>query len=340
MQQHMLRAPREKRCCSLTPIPQVGNFSLPSPECTLDTPGLLVIGTRGSPLALAQTAMVRAAIAQVRPSTSLETRRISTRGDRVQDRPLAEIGGKALFVEEIEAELRAGRIHLAVHSGKDIPSVLPHDMCIAAYLPRADPRDALVSRHSGGIDSLPPGARVGTSSPRRACQLRALRSDLEILDIRGNVETRLAKLDAGTFDAIVLAVAGLTRLGLEQRITHRIPTDVMIPCAAQGAIAIEVLAADQRLVELITACGDVNTMKAVSAERAFLAEMGGSCDTPLGAHATVEGHEIVLRAVVGNANGAAIRGELRGSASAPLSLGTALASQLLEAGGAALLAGR
>ena len=306
----------------------------------MDLRDTLVIGTRGSPLALTQTEMVRAAIARLPESPPTETKRISTRGDRVQDRPLAEIGGKALFVAEIEAELRAGRIHLAVHSAKDIPSVLPDDMCIAAYLPRADPRDALVSRSAGGIESLAPGARVGTSSPRRACQLRTLRPDLEILDIRGNVDTRLAKLDAGTFDAIVLAVAGLTRLGLEHRITHDIATEVMIPCAAQGAIAIEVALADERMMQLVSSLGDQLTMTAVSAERAFLAAMGGSCDTPLGAHATVDGDEMVLRAVVGSADGTAIRGELRGSAGAPVALGRALATQLLEAGGAALLAGR
>lgn len=302
-------------------------------------PNPLVIGTRGSPLALAQTGMVRDALGARHPGVVIETTRISTRGDRVQDRPLADIGGKALFIAEIEAELRSGQIHLAVHSGKDMPSGMPDDMRIAAFLPRADPRDVLVSHVATTLDALPSGARVGTSSPRRAAQLRARRHDLEILDIRGNVDTRLGKLDAGNFDAIILAAAGLIRLGLSHRITGFIPTDEMIPCAAQGAIAIEVAVGNDDVLRAVSALNHEPTAQAVIAERAFLAAVGGSCDTPLGAHAHLEGEDVVLHAVIASSSGQCIYGKRRDHASMATALGEALAEHLLANGGAELLHG-
>lgn len=302
-------------------------------------PDPLIIGTRGSPLALTQTGMVRDALAARHPGVVIETSRISTRGDRVQDRPLADIGGKALFIAEIEAELRSGLIHLAVHSGKDMPSDMPDDMLIAAFLPRADPRDVLVSSVATTLDALPSGARVGTSSPRRAAQLRARRQDLEILDIRGNVDTRLGKLDAGSFDALILAAAGLIRLGLSHRIAGYIPADEMIPCAAQGAIAIEVAVGNDDVLRAVSALNHESTARAVIAERAFLAAVGGSCDTPLGAHAYLEGDDLILHAVIASASGQCVHGKRRGHASMATALGEALAEQLMANGGAELLNG-
>jgi hydroxymethylbilane synthase len=298
----------------------------------------IVIGTRGSTLALAQTALVANALQARHPGVAVHVERISTVGDRVQDRPLHQIGGKAVFVTEIERALRDGRIDLAVHSAKDLPSVLPADMRVIACLPRADARDALVSRSGLGLDALPAGSVVATSSPRRACQLRARRPDLVLHDVRGNVDTRLARLDAGAFDAIVLAVAGLTRLGLAARITERIPLDVMPPCAAQGAIAIEVAAANARVAAIARPLDDAATMTAVVAERAFLALVGGSCTTPLAAHAIVDGDVVRMTAMIGAADGRMVAGDATGPRADAAAIGRRLAADLLARGGAALLA--
>ncbi|MEP6779473.1 MAG: hydroxymethylbilane synthase [Gemmatimonadaceae bacterium] len=297
----------------------------------------LIVGTRGSKLALAQTDMVRAELAAIRPDLHVEAMRISTKGDRIQDRPLAEVGGKALFVLEIETALREGRIHLAVHSAKDIPSDLPDDMRIAACLPRADARDALVSRVSNDIASLPAGARVGTSSPRRACQLRAMRPDLDLRDIRGNVDTRLAKLEAGDFDAIILAAAGLSRLGLLHHVTQFVPLEQMLPCAAQGAIAIEVCSEDEATIALVNRLDHAPTSTAVIAERAFLARIGGSCNTPLAAHARVDGNSMVITGMIGDASGKTVSATLRGDIWDAAAIGVKLAEQLMAAGGEELL---
>jgi hydroxymethylbilane synthase len=298
----------------------------------------LTIGTRGSKLALAQTDMVRAAIQSIRPDIVVEILRITTTGDRVQDRPLSQVGGKALFVTEIETALREQRIHIAVHSAKDIPSELPDDMRIAACLPRADARDVLISRVSSSIATLPQGAVVGTSSPRRASQLRALRPDLELRDIRGNVDTRLAKLHAGTYDATILAAAGLSRLGLLEHVTEYVSLDTMLPCGAQGAIAIEVSAGNEEVLQLIAGLDHAPTHIAITSERAFLETIGGTCETPLAAHATLDGDSITLRGMIGNSQGK----QVSASASAPSAhaaqLGVELARQLLDNGGAALLA--
>lgn len=306
------------------------------PDCLMTRP-VLIVGTRGSKLALAQTELVRAALAHHAPGVVVETCRISTTGDRVQDRPLASIGGKALFVEEIESALRERRIHLAVHSAKDIPSDLPPDMRIAACLPRADARDVLISRIADSIAALPPNAVIGTSSPRRACQLRALRPDLTLRDIRGNVDTRLAKLEAGAYDAIILAAAGLTRLDLQHHVTQFVPLDEMLPCAAQGAIAIEVCADDAEMMALVAQLDHVPTSTAVTSERAFLATIGGACDTPLAAHATVEGDRLTLRGMIGDSRGRTVHESLSGDVRDATQIGTRLAEHLLTAGGAALL---
>lgn len=297
----------------------------------------LVVGTRGSALALAQTRLVCDALASRWPALDTAVRRISTVGDRVVDRPLAAIGGKALFVTEIERELREGRIDLAVHSAKDLPSELPDDMHLAACLPRADARDALVSRTGHTLDALPPGAVVGTSSPRRMCQLRARRPDLVLRDVRGNVDTRLAKLARGEYDALVLAAAGLARLGLLHVATQLVPLDEMPCCAAQGAVAIEVSAANARVAALVAAVNHAPTMTAVTAERAFLAAIGGGCRSPLAAHATTDGDTLVLTAMIGATDGRMVRGDARGCASNPGALGRRLADTLRDSGGAELL---
>lgn len=297
----------------------------------------VVIGSRGSKLALAQTELVRGALKRIFPDLETEVVRISTTGDRVQDRPLAEIGGKALFVAEIETALREGRIHMAVHSGKDMPSDLPDDMRIVACLPRADARDVLISRVSDSIESLPPGAVVGTSSPRRACQLRSQRADLELRDIRGNVDTRLAKLQSGDYDAIVLAAAGLSRLNLLHHVTQFVPLDAMLPCAAQGAIAIEVNANDEHAMALALRLDHAPTSIAVSAERAFLSTIGGTCDTPLAAHAFLNGDMIDVMGMIGDLRGRRVQATISGPAWDAVATGARLARQLLAAGGAELL---
>lgn len=297
----------------------------------------LIIGTRGSKLALAQTDLVQGEIRRRRPDLPLEVLRITTTGDRIQDRPLAEVGGEALFVTEIETALREGRIHLAVHSAKDIPSDLPDDMSIAACLPRADAHDVLISRVSNDITSLPEGAIVGTSSPRRACQLRAMRPDLDLRDIRGNVDTRLAKLQAGAYDAIILAAAGLSRLNLLHHVTQVVPFDEMLPCAAQGAIAIEVCADDAETMALIAPLDHAPTSTAVTGERAFLSTIGGTCDTPLAAYATVDQQTFTIRGMIGDSRGRTVQSTLSGPAWDAAAIGIKLAEQLLARGGAELL---
>ena len=340
-----LLSPEKRECQLLLTILSASATLLTGPDSSplpdlrdpLMPHSALIIGTRGSKLALAQTDLVQGEIRRWHPNRPLEVLRISTKGDRIQDRPLAEVGGKALFVEEIEAALRTGRIHLAVHSAKDIPSDLPDDMRIAACLPRADAHDVLVSRVSDSIASLPQGAIVGTSSPRRTCQLRALRPDLDLRDIRGNVDTRLAKLDAGNYDAIILAAAGLSRLNLLHHVTQIVPFDEMLPCAAQGAIAIEVCADDVETMSLVSQLDHAPTSTAVLGERAFLSFIGGTCDTPLAAHATVSEQTFTIRGMIGDSRGRTVHSRLSGPVWDAAAIGSKLAEQLLAHGGAELL---
>jgi hydroxymethylbilane synthase len=300
---------------------------------------VVTIGTRGSTLALVQTHLVRDALLAHHPDLTVLTERITTRGDVILDQPLAAAakGDKGLFVGEIEAALRDGRIDLAVHSAKDLPSTLPPDLTIAAWTRRADPRDALVSR-AGDLRALPPGARVGTSSPRRACQLRALRPDLTILDIRGNVDTRLRKLASGDYDAIVLAAAGLDRLGLAGVITEPYGPETMLPAVGQGALAIETRAGDEVIARLLVPLDDPATARAVRAERAFLAAVEGGCAAAVAAHATtLPGGGLALAGLIGAPDGRIVRGERFGPAADGERLGAALAADLLARGGAAFL---
>jgi hydroxymethylbilane synthase len=263
---------------------------------------LLRIGTRGSPLALAQAAELKtrlqAAHRDLAAADAIAVTVIKTTGDKVHDRTLAAIGGKGLFTKEIEEALLAETIDLAVHSAKDLPTWLPDGLAIGCYLPREDPRDAFFSTRAGGIAQLAPGAVVGTASPRRHAQLLFARRDLRVVPLRGNVETRLKKLATGAVDATLLAVAGLKRLGLTDRITAILAPDEMLPAVAQGAIAVEIRQRNERVRRYLTALDHAATASAVTAERALLAALDGSCRTPIAALAEIGGGGLRLRAMV------------------------------------------
>ena len=300
----------------------------------------LRIATRKSPLALWQTEHVAGRLRAAHPGLQVELVPMSTRGDQVLDRSLAAIGGKGLFLKELELAMARGEADCAVHSLKDVPMELEPGFALAAILARADHADAFVSNTYDGIDTLPQGARVGTSSLRRQAQLRARRPDLELLDLRGNVNTRLAKLDAGEYDAIVLACAGLQRLGFESRIRARLDAPDWLPAPAQGAIAIECRDGDPAVHALCAALDDAPTRTCVEAERAMNRALHGSCHVPVAALAQLEdgGARIVLRGLVGSAaDGRMVRAEVAGAAAASELLGVQVARQLLDAGAGAFL---
>lgn len=297
----------------------------------------LVIGTRGSKLALVQAEIVRSALLDALPGLAVRIETITTKGDAVQDRPLSQIGGNGLFVRQIEQALLNGGIDAAVHSAKDLPSLLAPGLAIGAYMAREDPRDVLVSRNGSTLDALPTGTRVGTSSPRRACQLRALRPDLTLLDIRGNVDTRLRKLRDGQYDAIVLAAAGLSRLGLLSEVSEWLEPSVMLPAVAQGALAIEAREGDEAVRDIVIALDDADTSTAVRAERAFLQRVGGSCALPIGAYGIVQKDRLVLIGMIGSVAGGLVRGETEGAVAEAEALGVSLAERLLSEGGVAFL---
>jgi hydroxymethylbilane synthase len=262
----------------------------------LQTPRLK-IGSRGSRLALAQAEETRLRLCAAHgfDPAEIEIVAITTTGDRVRDRPLSEIGGKGLFTKEIEEALLSGSIDLAVHSMKDMPAQLPEALVIAALLPREDARDALISPHCTSIRDLPPSCVVGSASVRRQAQLKRIRPDISVVNLRGNVETRLAKLDQGEVAATFLACAGLNRLGLSHRITAPVPEEDMLPAVAQGAIGIEIRAQDEFARELLAAINDPPTETAVACERAFLASLDGSCRTPIAGHAVIRESHLEFR---------------------------------------------
>jgi hydroxymethylbilane synthase len=261
---------------------------------------LLRIGTRGSPLALAQANEVRARLAATHgfDEAQIELRAIRTTGDRIQDRPLADAGGKGLFTKEIEEALLEGAIDLAVHSAKDLPTWLPEGLALVACPPREDVRDVFVSRKAATLQALPPGATIGTASLRRQALVKRLRPDLAVVPFRGNVETRLRKLDDGVVDATVLALAGLKRLGRADAATAMLSTDEFPPAVGQGAIAIEARAGDTRAHELVRAINHADTMTALTAERAFLAALDGSCRTPIAGLALIERDRLTFRGLI------------------------------------------
>jgi hydroxymethylbilane synthase len=261
---------------------------------------ILRLGTRGSPLALTQARMVREVLAAAHgfAPERIELNVIRTSGDRIQDRPLSEAGGKGLFTKEIEEALAAGEIDLAVHSSKDMPTVLPPGLVLNAFLKREDPRDAFVSRKAKSIAELPRGAIVGTASLRRQAMVKRQRPDLIVVGLRGNVETRLRKLDEGVADATLLALAGLKRLGLADAATAVLDVDEFLPAVGQGAIGIETRANDDRTRRLLDPINHADTAIALAAERSFLATLDGSCRTPIAGHATVSGGRLRFRGMV------------------------------------------
>jgi len=297
----------------------------------------LRVGTRGSALALVQTRLVIEALHAHDESIACEVVTITTRGDVRLDVPLSTLGGRGVFAAELEQALRAGEVDVAVHSAKDLPSTLASDMTLGAFLPREDARDVVVTRGPLLAD-LPHGAIVGTSSPRRACQLRALRPDLQLRDIRGNVGTRLRKLDEGQYDAIVLAAAGLRRLGLAGRVTEWLGADRMLPSVGQGAIAVEMRAGDAYPAELLATIDHAETRARVVAERAFLARLGAGCAAPTAAHATIADGTLHFEGLIGAADGTTLRERRDGPVASAVSLGVEVADALLLAGGDALLA--
>jgi len=299
----------------------------------------LVIATRKSKLALWQAEHVAALLRKAHAGLSVELLPMSTKGDRILDRSLAAIGGKGLFIKELEAALEDGRAHLAVHSMKDVPGDLAAGMTLAAMWPRAGPRDALITRAARELGELPRGARLGTASLRRRAQLLAIRPDLVITTLRGNVETRLKRLDDGELDAIVLAAAGLTRLGLQSRIAALLDPSVSLPAVGQGVIGIECRSDDLRARDAVRALNDPAAHTAVSAERAFARRLGGSCQSPIAAFAELDAQQrLTLRGLVAEPDGSRlIQDSIAGSAAQAEALGDALAERVLTAGAGELL---
>jgi len=299
----------------------------------------LRIATRKSPLALWQANHVRDALMARNPGLDVELFTMTTQGDKILDTPLAKVGGKGLFVKELELGILEGRADLAVHSMKDVPVAFPEGLGLAAVLAREDPRDALISRDFASIEALPKGARVGTSSLRRQCQLRARRPDLEVLDLRGNVNTRLAKLDNGDYDAILLAAAGVKRMGWEDRITELLPPEQFLPAIGQGAIGIEIRVADERVSRVVKALNDEQTATRIRAERALNERLQGGCQVPIAGYSEISHGVMVLRALVGRPDGTElVQGVISGKPEDGGELGQVLADDLLSRGAKQILA--
>jgi hydroxymethylbilane synthase len=291
------------------------------------------IGTRGSRLALIQTRSIVDAIERRHPEAEVEVVIIQTQGDRVLDRPLAAIGDVGVFIKEIETALLEEAVDLAVHSMKDLPSKLTADLALAATTERVDPRDVLVAKNASSLETLPRGGTVATGSLRRRSQLLALRPDLTVEDLRGNVPTRIEKLDRSNWDGILLAGAGLERLGLQERIRSHIPVDVMLPAVGQGALALETRASDGELMEALAFLSHRETERAVASERSFLARLEGGCRVPIAAYAEVRGGSLRLRGYVGAVDGSRyLRREIEGDVARAEALGVELAESMLAAG--------
>ena len=298
----------------------------------------LIIGTRQSLLALWQSNHIASLLRKQYPDCQVTLKKIVTKGDRILDVPLAQIGGKGLFTKEIETELLDGTVDLAVHSLKDMPTVLPEGLCLTAITTRANVGDAFVSNKYASFSELPQGAVLGTSSLRRKAQLLAVRPDLKIVDLRGNVDTRLRKLDEGQMDAIILAAAGLERLGHADRIREIIPTTVCLPAVGQGALAIECRSDNKEVREMLAFLNDLPTKQATDAERAFLGLIEGGCQVPIGVHAEVENDNVKIEAVIASLDGSKIlRNNITGPAVNAADLGRKLGQQMLAEGGEQIL---
>lgn len=334
-------------------MPQSGSFTVSTEKRMMSK--RITIGTRGSKLALWQAEFVKTHLQKLSPDLGIEIRKIKTTGDKILDVPLAQVGGKGLFVKEIEEALLRYEADIAVHSMKDVPTDFPDGLHLAVVCEREDPRDALILNKklrikseelkvkSGKLKpslifSLPKKAKVGTSSLRRSCQLLSLRPDLKIEQLRGNLDTRLRKLDEGQFDAIILAAAGMKRLGLQDRITEILPPDISLPAIGQGAVGIECRVNDEWVNNLISALNHPETFLCVKAERAFLKKLEGGCQVPIAAHARLKDGRIVMHGLVGSISGEKIiKGYSEGEPGHAETLGIALAEEILSKGAKEIL---
>ncbi len=304
----------------------------------MSAPSKIIIASRESRLAMWQAVHVQGRLASLNPGAEVVILGMTTKGDQILDRPLAEIGGKGLFIKELEVAMEEGRAHLAVHSMKDVPMVMPEGFVLAAISARENPRDAFVSNKYAGLDELPAGAVVGTSSLRRESILRAKYPQLVIKSLRGNLDTRLRKLDAGDYDAIILAAAGLIRLGLENRVKAVLTAEQSLPAPGQGALGIELVDGDAAMAAIVAPLNDAETAHCVKAERAFSRALGGSCQVPLGGYAIIDGGQLWLRGFVATADGKEmVAGELRGNPVDDEALGRRLAETLRAQGADAIL---
>ena len=300
----------------------------------------LKIATRKSPLALWQAEHVKARLEYHHPGLKVELVKMTTKGDQILNSPLSKIGGKGLFIKELEVGMMEGVADIAVHSMKDVPYEIPPGFELGAILKRENPFDAFVSNHYESIDDLPQGAKVGTCSMRRIVQLKALRPDLEILDLRGNVNTRLQKLDDGEYDAIILACAGLIRLKFEDRIKQQISAEQSLPAVGQGAVGIEIRENDQEILDLITPLIDTETSYRITCERAMNARLEGGCSVPIAGYSTIEDDRITLTGLVGNVDtGVILKEQVSGSIDESEQLGTVLADRLISLGAKDILKG-
>ena len=300
--------------------------------------GTITIGTRGSQLALWQANWIRKALEALDPGVETRIVKIKTRGDKILDVPLAKVGGKGLFVKEIEEAILEGSIDLAVHSMKDMPAQIPPGLCIGAVPKRESPGDVLIAKSAGSFSDLQKGAVVGTSSLRRGAQLRFVRPDLVIRPLRGNLDTRMKKLETESLDAIVLAAAGVRRLGLEDRITELLDEQVMLPAVGQGALCIEVRSDDSRMLETVAHLNDPETHAAVTGERAFLARLEGGCQVPIAGHGRIDDGLLTLTGLVSDVDGTRlIKETMDGPAESAEALGLALAETLLSRGAREIL---
>jgi hydroxymethylbilane synthase len=299
----------------------------------------LKIATRKSPLALWQAEFVADTLRQLHPGLEVSLLPMSTKGDRVLDSPLAKIGGKGLFVKELENGLLNNEADIAVHSTKDVPVGFPEGLHLAVILQREKPSDAFVSNNYDSFEALPEGAKVGTSSLRRQCQIRAQRPDLQLIDLRGNVNTRLSKLDEGQYDAIILATSGLIRLGFESRIKMELPYEVCLPAIAQGALSIECREDDERVNRLLAPLHHGPSAACVLAERSMNAKLEGGCQVPIAGHAVIEHELLFMRALVGTVDGKTIlRGDISGRPESARELGVVLAEDFISRGAKEILA--
>jgi hydroxymethylbilane synthase len=305
----------------------------------LKTERPLIIGTRGSKLALWQSEYIARLITQ-HTGRDVELRIIKTKGDRILDVPLAKVGGKGLFTKELEVALMAGEVDLCVHSMKDVPTELPEGLVIGATPARVDPRDALVAHGAcTDLSDIAQGARIGTSSLRRRAQIAAIRPDLELIDVRGNLDTRMRKAEEGEVEAVILAAAGITRMGWADRISAYIPTDVMVSAVGQGAIAVEIRADDAFMQEVCGRINDDETMVCVSAERVVMRELDGGCQVPIGAYARIEDGEMVMDGMVASTDGTTLlRDRLTGRIDNPQKLGLQMVETLKQQGATEVLA--